>query len=149
MPLFMMFRYSLIFNNHSQSTIIHSFIVRNSQRPAFLYPAAFCSEMFSLPWNGITIPWIRYASSFVPRNRIPSCFLFRGMVLSGVPKVSFYFCYMDRNSEFFSLPQNGWEWNSESFCFNFCSTERNFEQFSLPQNLRGFCSAEKPKFRRK
>ncbi len=49
MPLFMIF---IIFSNHSQSTIIHSFIVRNSPRPAFLYSAAFGTEMFSLPWNG-------------------------------------------------------------------------------------------------
>jgi hypothetical protein len=65
----------IIFNNHSQSTIIHSFIVRNSPRPVFLYPATFCTEMFSLLWNGSdwlsdSVSKVRYASSFVPWNGV-------------------------------------------------------------------------------
>jgi hypothetical protein len=35
MPLFLIF---IIFNNHSHSTIIHSFILHHSPRPVFLYP---------------------------------------------------------------------------------------------------------------
>jgi hypothetical protein len=35
MPLFLIF---IIFNNHSHSTIIHSFIIHHSPRPVFLYP---------------------------------------------------------------------------------------------------------------
>jgi hypothetical protein len=76
---------------------------------------------------------------------IPSCFLFRGMVRNGIPRVCSYFCSTERNSELFSLPLKGLEGNSESLLFRgmirneiprvcsyFCSTERNSELFSLP-----------------
>ncbi len=76
---------------------------------------------------------------------IPSCFLFRGMVRNGIPRVSSYLCSTERNSELFSLPLKGLEGNSESLLFRgmirneilrvcsyFCSTERNSELFSLP-----------------
>jgi hypothetical protein len=79
MALFMIF---IIFNNHSQSTIIHSFLVRNSPRPAFLYPASFCSEMFSLPWNGSE--WysdsVKYTSSFFHGTELQVVFSSAGMV---------------------------------------------------------------------
>jgi hypothetical protein len=48
MPLFKIF---IIFNNHTYSTIINSFNLRNSPRPAFLNPVAFCSEAVDM--NGI------------------------------------------------------------------------------------------------
>jgi hypothetical protein len=38
MPLFLVLT---IFNNHSYSTIIHSFIFHHSLRPVFLYPDRF------------------------------------------------------------------------------------------------------------
>jgi hypothetical protein len=43
-----------------------------------------------------------------------SCFLFRGMVRNGIPRVGFYFWSTERNSELFSLPLNSSEGNSES-----------------------------------
>jgi hypothetical protein len=43
-----------------------------------------------------------------------SCFLYRGMVRNEIPRVGFYFCSTERNSELFSLPLNGSEGNSES-----------------------------------
>ncbi len=72
-----------------------------------------------------------FASIFVPRNGIPSCFLFRrldrnrilehfslpGMVRKRIPRVCFYFCSTAQNSVYFYLPHNGLEWNSESFLF--------------------------------
>ncbi len=57
---------------------------------------------------------------FVPRNGIPRCLLFRGMVRNRIPSVFFYFCSTARNFELFSLLWNGSEWNSESFLF--CGT---------------------------
>jgi hypothetical protein len=69
------------------------------------------------------------ASSFPPRffstrNGIPSCFLFRGMVRNRIPRVCFYFCSTERNSELFSLPRKGSEGNSESILlFLFYGTE--------------------------
>jgi hypothetical protein len=56
----------------------------------------------------------KFASIFVPRNEVPSCFLFHGMVRNGILRICFYFCYMERNSEHFSLPRNDSKWNSES-----------------------------------
>ncbi len=35
-----------------------------------------------------------FATIFVPWNGIPSCFLYRGMVQNGFPRVCFYFCSM-------------------------------------------------------
>ncbi len=43
-----------------------------------------------------------------------SSFLFRGMVRNEIPRVCFYFCSMERNSELFSLPLKGLEKNSET-----------------------------------
>ncbi len=55
------------------------------------------------------------------------------MLRNGIPRVCFYFCSMEWNSEFTSPPQNGSERNSESYLI-FCYTERNSEHFSLPRN---------------
>ncbi len=41
MPLFLIF---IIFNNHSHSTIIHSFILHHSPRPVILYPHRFFAQ---------------------------------------------------------------------------------------------------------
>jgi hypothetical protein len=41
MPLFLIF---IIFNNHSHSTIIHSFVLHHSPRPVFLYPHRFFAQ---------------------------------------------------------------------------------------------------------
>ncbi len=48
------------------------------------------------------------------RNGISSCFLFRRKVRKGIPRVCFYFCSAERNSELFSLPLKGSEGNSKS-----------------------------------
>jgi hypothetical protein len=66
-----------------------------------------------------------FASLFVPRNEIPSWFLFCGMVWNGIPRVCFYFCSMVHTPSFFLL----------------CGMIRN----RIP---RVFCSAEQPEFRR-
>ncbi len=58
-----------------------------------------------------------FASIFVTRNGIPSCFLFRGMVQNRITRVGFYFCSLVQNSKPFSPLQNGSERNSESFLF--------------------------------
>ncbi len=90
---------------------------------------------------------------------VPSCFLFRGRVRNGIPRVCFYFCFTERNSKLFSLLLKGSEGNSEilllflfhgtelrvvfysaegfgrefqEFASIFCSTERNSELLSLP-----------------
>jgi hypothetical protein len=65
------------------------------------------------------------ASAFCStRNGIPSGFLFRGMVRNGIPRVCFYFCSTERNSELFSLPRKGSELNSASMLlFLFHGTE--------------------------
>jgi hypothetical protein len=39
-------------------------------------------------------------------------------VKKGIPRVCFYFCSTERNSELFSLPRKGLEWNSENFLFS-------------------------------
>ncbi len=88
-------------------------------------------------------------SIFAPRNGIPSCFFFHGMVRNRIPSVCFYFCSMERNSELFSLLWNGSEWNSDSlllFLFHgtefraFLSSAERFgtevREFSVPRNSR-------------
>jgi hypothetical protein len=79
----------------------------------------------------------------------PSCCLFREMIWNRIPSVCLYFCSMERNSELFSLPQNGSERNSErlllilfhdtEFRAFFSSPERfgtEFREFSVPRNSR-------------
>ncbi len=80
--------------------------------------------------------------------------LFRGMVRNGIPRVCFYFCSTERNSELFSLLLKGSEGNSESlllflvrgteFRVVFSSTEgfgTEFRKFSVPRNSAGIPSA--------
>jgi hypothetical protein len=88
-----------------------------------------------------------FDSIFCPLNGIPNCFLFRGMVLNGIPRVRFYFCYTEQNSEsILSLVLNG----IPRVCFYFCYKEQNsesffsskewfgteFQKFSVPHNSR-------------
>jgi hypothetical protein len=56
-----------------------------------------------------------FASIFVPRNRISSCFLFCAMVQNGILSVCFYFCSMVQNSQQFSPLGNGSEQNFACF----------------------------------
>ncbi len=72
-----------------------------------------------------------FASIFVPRKGIPSCFLLCGMVLIRIPSVCFYFCSTEWNSELFSLPLRGMVQNKiTKVFFYFCSTVQNSEHFS-------------------
>ncbi len=57
----------------------------------------------------------------------------RQMHQNGIPRVCFYFCYTERNSELYSLPWNGSERNSESLLI-FFYTERNSEHLPLLRN---------------
>jgi hypothetical protein len=57
-----------------------------------------------------------FASILFPRNRIPSCGLFRRRVWNRIMWVCFNFWFTERNSELFSLPRKGSERNSEIFC---------------------------------
>ena len=52
-------------------------------------------------------------------NGIRSYFLFRGRVRNGMPRVCFYFCSTERNSELFSLPLECSEGNSERYLLFF------------------------------
>jgi hypothetical protein len=63
------------------------------------------------------------------RNGIPNYCLFRGMVRNRIPSVCSYFCSTERNSELFSLPQNGSEQNSEHFSPLRNGSERNSVNF--------------------
>ncbi len=71
------------------------------------------SRLFSsAEWFGT-----EFASIFVPRNGITSCFLFRWRVRNGIRRKCFYFCSTEQNSELFSLPRKDSERNSEGFLF--------------------------------
>jgi hypothetical protein len=53
-----------------------------------------------------------------------SSYFFRRMVRNGIPRVCFYFCSTERNSELFSLPLKSSEGNSETLIlFLFKGTE--------------------------
>jgi hypothetical protein len=78
-----------------------------------------------------------------------SSFLFRGMIRNGIPRVCFYICSTEWNSELFSLPLKCSEENSEGlvlYLFNrtefrvvFSSAEgfgTEFRGFSVPRNSR-------------
>ncbi len=69
----------------------------------------------SLPRNG-SDGIKRVPSIFVPQNRIPVIFS-SAEDSECNSESSFYFCSTERNSELFSLPRKGSEWNSESFLF--------------------------------
>ncbi len=96
------------------------------QFASIFFPRIGIPKLFSLPLkdsegNSESILLFLY-----PRKGILSCFLFHWSVRKGIPRVSFYFCSTERNSELFSLPRKVSERNSEVFC-----------------------SAEQPEFRRK
>ncbi len=57
--------------------------------------------MFSSAKKCFGTEFREFASIFVPRNGIPSCFFFRRMVRNGIPSDCFYFCSTERNSELF------------------------------------------------
>jgi hypothetical protein len=74
-----------------------------------------------------------------PRNGIPSCFLFRGMVRNEIPRVLLQFCSTVRNSEHFSLPRNGFGTEFRDFCIprnsrNSVGINQLFRLFRLPRN---------------
>jgi hypothetical protein len=80
-----------------------------------------------------------FASNFVLRNGIPSCFLFRWRVWKGIPRVYFYFCSTERNSESLLL-------------FLVLGTEFRVVFSSgkgSERNSENSCYAEQPEFRRK
>jgi hypothetical protein len=81
----------------------------------------------------------------VPANRVESVFIFCKILWNKIPKVPFYFCSMERNSELFSLPWNGSERNS-IVCIYYCSMERNSEN-DLERSSKIFCFAEHLEFR--
>ncbi len=82
--------------------------------------------------NNLSISEFReFTSIFVPRNGIPSYFLFRGMVRNSQRLLLFLF-HGTEVSEHISLSQNGSEQNSESLLQLFHCTE--FQAFSLPRN---------------
>ncbi len=85
----------------------------------FLSETCFGTEfrvvVSSAEWFGTEFQVFAY--SFVPRNGIPSCFHFCGMVQNRILSVCFKFCSMVQNSEHFSPLRNGSEWNSENFLF--------------------------------
>ncbi len=89
-----------------------------------------------LPRNGIPscflframvgMDFLEFASIFLSRNGIPTIFFFHGKVLNGIPRVCLYYCSIVQNSEHFFLQWIGWN--------------------GIP---RVFCYAEQPEFRRK
>jgi hypothetical protein len=100
------------------------------------------SQFRSSEWNGNTKKKLVFRKEsllvfLVPRNGIPSRFLFRWRIRNGILRVCFYFCYTELNSEHFSLPRkskslllflfhcteffslrNGLERNSKRFLFH-------------------------------
>jgi hypothetical protein len=82
----------------------------------------FCSSRNGIPSCFSSAKWFgtefrQFVSIFVPQNRIPSCLLFRGRVRNRIPRVCYYICSTERNSELFPLPRKGSERNSERFLF--------------------------------
>jgi hypothetical protein len=67
-----------------------------------------------------------FASIFVLRNRIPSCFHFRGMVYNRIPRVCFFFHSMVQNSEHFFLCRTVQNGIPRVFCYS--------EQLEFRQN---------------
>ncbi len=88
------------------------------------------SSFSSAEWFGTEF-W-EFASIFVPRNGILSCFLFRWRVQKGILIVCFHFGSTERNSELLALPLKDLEENSETLLlFLFNGTDS--ELFSLPR----------------
>ncbi len=79
--------------------------------------AAFCWVVFSSA-EGFRTEIQEFASFSVPRNEIPSSFLFCCRVGKEIQRVRFYFWSTERNSELFSLPRKGSEWDSNNFVFH-------------------------------
>jgi hypothetical protein len=78
-----------------------------------------CSELFSLPRNGLEQPseslllFLYHGKEFWVVFSSPEGFLERNS------ESCFYFCSTERNSKLFSLPRKSLELNSESFLFSF------------------------------
>jgi hypothetical protein len=85
---------------HTQLHLIHTFFLFSS------------TEWFGTEFR-------EFASLLVPRNGIPSCFLFRWRVRKEIPRIFFYFCSTERNSELFSRPLKGSKGNFESLLIHF------------------------------
>jgi hypothetical protein len=71
-----------------------------------------------------------FASIFVPRNGIPSCFLFRRLVRNRIPKFASIFVTQNRISSIFlflGMVRN----RIPRVCFYFCSTAQNYVHFYL------------------
>jgi hypothetical protein len=112
------------------------------------WAAAFCFEQVSLPRNGSE--WNSDSLLlFVPRNGIPSCFLFRLRGRKGIPRVCFYFCFHGTEFRVFfsSAEVFGTEFrefasifvqrNGIPSCFLFRGKVRNgIPRFSVPRNIR-------------
>ncbi len=75
--------------------------------------------------------FLKFVSFFVPRVGILSCVLIHRMVRNGIPRVCFYFCSTEWNSELFSFPQKDSERNSDNLLLFF--TELNSKLFSVRQ----------------
>ncbi len=102
--------------------------------------------MFSSAKKCFGTEFREFASIFVPRNGIPSCFFFRRMVRNRIPSDCFYFCSTERNSELFLFRT---EWFRTEF--------REFASIFVPPSIfllcgwfgtefREFCSAEQLEF---
>ncbi len=112
------------------STFYKKIVFQNSQ-----------NYLFSLPQNGSERNSESLLLICVLRNGIPSCFLFRWRVRNrrkGFPRVCFFICSTERNSELFSLSRKDSEGNSESFlqnCRNFVGNNHLFCPFRLSRNF--------------
>jgi hypothetical protein len=80
-----------------------------------LHGTEFRVVFSSAEWFGTEFR--EFAFIFGTRNGIPSCFLLRGRVWNGIPRVCFYFCSTEQNSELFPLLRKSSERNSERFLF--------------------------------
>ncbi len=77
-----------------------------------------------LPLPRFVLSYFHFLFCGMVRNGIPNCFLFRWKVRKGIPRVCFYYCSAERNSELFSLPLRGSEGHSERLLlFLFRGTE--------------------------
>jgi hypothetical protein len=104
--------------------IKHSFILLSSQFAEACLLVSCCALFYVrcflfAEWFGTAFR--EFASIFIPRNGIPSCFLFRGRARNGISRVCFYFVL--RNG----IPS--------------CSLFRGRVWNGIP---RGFCSKEQP-----
>ncbi len=106
-----------------------------------LYHAMEFRVVFSsAEWFGIEVQ--EFASIFVPRNEIPSCFLFCRRVPMELWELASIFVSSERNSELFSLPRKDLERNSESFLF--CGTAGIPSEIAICFVFRRFFLSEIP-----